>query len=60
MVAGKARETTVIMFPNRELTMSTFYIVYWTDIGTDTTLHAALLLNMEWLIGNELIYKIRT
>ena len=60
MVAGKAGETTVVVFPHGKLTMSSFNIGCWTDIGADTTFYTTLFLNMERLVCNEPVYEIRT
>ena len=60
MVAGKAGKTTVVVFPHGKLTMSSFNIGCWTDIGTDTTFYTTLLLDMERLVCNEPVYEIRT
>ena len=53
VIAGEAGEAILVVQPFRIGSMPSLDIAYRTDIGTDATLHAAVFLNTEPLVGDE-------
>ena len=53
MVAGEAGEAVIVVQPFGIFSMSTLDVAHRTDIGADATLHAAVFLHVESLVGDE-------
>ena len=57
MVAAETYCAAVVMFPYRLIAQSAVYIMCGTYVFTNATFHTAGVVNMEWLVGDEIFCK---